>query len=51
MDVSRSWLDMLRGVGLSNVLHVIVGFVRILLSMFFLNVHHMILRDQIFLTI
>ena len=49
MGFLRSWVGMLKGVGLRNVL--IVGLVRSLLSMSFLSVHHMIPRDKIFWTI
>ena len=49
MDFMRSWVDMLRGVGLRNV--IFVGLVRSLLSIFFLSVRHMIPKDKNFLTI
>ena len=42
----RSWVGMLKGASLRNVL--IVGLVRSLLSMFFLRVHHMIPRHNFF---
>ena len=46
MDFLRSWVGMLKGLGLRNVL--IVGLMKSLLSMFFLSVHCMIPRDKIF---
>ena len=49
MNFLRNEVGMLRGVGLRNVL--ILGFVRSLLSMFFLSVHHAIPGDKIFWTI
>ena len=49
MDFLRSWVDMLRWVGLKNVLS--VGLVRSQSSNFFFSVHHMIPRNKISWTV
>ena len=49
MHFLRSWVGMLKGMGLRNAL--IVGLVRSLSSKFFMSVHDMIPRVKIFWTI
>ena len=44
MDFVRNWVGLLKRVSLRNVLN--VGFVKSLLSMFFLSVDHTIPRDK-----